>query len=100
MKIFLMAAGAALAISASAFAQDKPDPNAAQPKGDVPIVAPPLVPADPSTPRDPAAPVGSPTNPVIVGGNLTPPPLTQQAYPLCTRTLQDQCRNPGWRRES
>ena len=30
-------------------------------------------------------------------GNLTPPPATalNKTYPLCTRTLQDNCRNPG-----
>ena len=30
-------------------------------------------------------------------GNLTPPPATamNKTYPLCTRTLQDSCRNPG-----
>ena len=100
MKIFLIAAGTALTLSASAFAQVKPDPNAAQPKGEVPAIAAPLVPADPSAPRDPAAPVGAPTNPVVIGGNMTPPPAPQAVYPLCTRTLQDQCRNPGWRRES
>lgn len=30
-------------------------------------------------------------------GNLTPPPVAalNRTYPLCTRTLQDSCRNPG-----
>jgi hypothetical protein len=30
-------------------------------------------------------------------GNLTPPPASamNKTYPLCTRTLQDNCQNPG-----
>lgn len=30
-------------------------------------------------------------------GNLAPPPATamNKTYPVCTRTLQDSCRNPG-----
>ena len=100
MKILLIAAGAALAFSASALAQDKPDPNAGQPKGEVPFTVEPLVPADPNIIRNPAAPVGSQANPIIVGGNMTPPPAPQAVYPLCTRTLKDQCRNPGWRNEA
>lgn len=99
MKFLLITAGAALAFTASAYAQ-QPDPNAAQPKGEVPATVEPLVPANPNVPKDSAAPVGSPANPVVVGGNMTPPPAPQAEYPLCTRTLKDQCRNPGWRREA
>lgn len=28
-------------------------------------------------------------------GALTPPPVTNKEYPVCTRTLKDGCRNPG-----
>ncbi len=30
-------------------------------------------------------------------GNMTPPPagLANKTYPVCTRTLQDSCQNPG-----
>ena len=30
-------------------------------------------------------------------GNMTPPPASalNKTYPLCSRTLQDNCRNPG-----
>ena len=30
-------------------------------------------------------------------GNLTPPPAStmNKTYPVCTRTLQDNCQNPG-----
>lgn len=28
-------------------------------------------------------------------GALTPPPAQTKVYPVCTKTLQDSCRNPG-----
>lgn len=70
------------------------DPNATQPKGAVPA-DPGMVPAPANAPRDPTAPVGSSANPVEVGGNMTPPPTEAKDYPLCSKTVQDSCMNPG-----
>ncbi|MDZ7895825.1 MAG: hypothetical protein U5M50_13210 [Sphingobium sp.] len=54
-----------------------------------------MQPADPSVPRDAMAPVGSPQNPVVVGGNMTAPPPAPKDYPMCSKTVQDSCQNPG-----
>lgn len=70
------------------------DPNATVPKGEVPPT-PGMVPADPNAPMDPAAPVGTAANPVVVGGNATLPPAPQADYPVCSKTVQDSCINPG-----
>ncbi|KFG90114.1 putative Fe-S oxidoreductase precursor [Sphingobium herbicidovorans NBRC 16415] len=70
------------------------DPNAGQPTGAVPDDTG-MVPAPAGAPTDPAAPVGSSSNPVTVGGNMTPPPAATKDYPLCSRTVQDSCINPG-----
>lgn len=70
------------------------DPNASQPTGAVPA-NPAMMPAPAGAPQDPAAPVGSSANPVQVGGNMTPPPTEAKDYPLCSRTVQDSCVNPG-----
>lgn len=70
------------------------DPNAGQPTGAVPA-DPGMAPAPADAPRDPAAPVGSSANPVKVGGNMTPAPTEAKDYPLCSKTVQDSCMNPG-----
>ena len=70
------------------------DPNAGQPTGAVPPETG-MAPASPGVPKDPAAPMGSSANPVTVGGNMTPPPAGGKDYPLCSRTVQDSCINPG-----
>jgi hypothetical protein len=70
------------------------DPNAGQPTGAVPA-DPGMVPAPAGAPSDPSAPVGSSRNPVEVGGNMTPPPTEAKDYPLCSKTVQDSCMNPG-----
>jgi hypothetical protein len=70
------------------------DPNAGQPTGAVPPSAG-MTPAPAGVPTDPTAPVGSSANPVTVGGNMTPPPAGGKDYPLCSRTVQDSCINPG-----
>ncbi len=70
------------------------DPNAGQPTGAVPA-DPGMVPVDPNAPANPAAPVGSSANPVVMGGNATPPPAPRTDYPVCSRTVQDSCINPG-----
>lgn len=70
------------------------DPNAGQPTGSVPANSG-MQPAPAGVPQDPAAPVGTSANPVTVGGNMTPPPTEQKDYPLCSRTVQDSCINPG-----
>lgn len=76
------------------------DPNAGQPNGAMPPMASTMQPADPSVQNNPAAPVGSAANPVVMGGNMTAPPTTPKDYPLCTRTIQDSCVNPGERHRS
>lgn len=49
-------------------------------------------------PGPPATPPSPPTN-TAVSGSTTTAMMTPQAatkdYPLCSRTLQDNCRNPG-----
>lgn len=70
------------------------DPNAGQPMGAVPA-DPGMAPAPAGAPSDPSAPVGSAENPVKVGGNMTPPPTEAKQYPLCSKTVQDSCMNPG-----
>jgi hypothetical protein len=122
MKFQLLIGVAALSLSAVAVAQDAPtappppppatndmgaaqmpqsgqtpppaDPNAGMPTGQVPPDTG-MVPANPATPPDPSAPVGSSANPVEVGGNATPPPPTPKDYPVCSKTVQDSCVNPG-----
>lgn len=76
------------------------DPNAGVQPGTVPATAGEMIPADPTAPQNPAAPVGSSANPVVVGGNATPPPAPRTDYPLCSRTVQDSCINPGEARRS
>jgi len=106
MKFLPLMSAAAFAIAAPALAQTMPaqsqpgmppaaDPNATIPEAMTPPADTGMMPADPNVPKDPSAPVGSPRNPVVVGGNVTPPPPTPQDYPLCSRTVQDSCRNPG-----
>lgn len=75
------------------------DPNASQPTGAVPPSTG-MVPAPAGVSEDPAAPVGSSANPVTVGGNMTPPPTEAKEYPLCSRTVQDSCINPGEARKA
>lgn len=50
-------------------------------------------PVRPAMPADPAYHAGP------YKGALTPPPAEamNKVYPVCTRTLQDSCRNPGGR---
>ncbi|HKY82970.1 MAG TPA: Fe-S oxidoreductase [Sphingobium sp.] len=70
------------------------DPNAGQPTGEVPASTG-MAPAPAGVPQDPSAPMGTSANPVTVGGNMTPPPTEKKDYPLCSRTIQDSCINPG-----
>ncbi|HEU4649790.1 MAG TPA: hypothetical protein VFS49_00100 [Croceibacterium sp.] len=46
-----------------------------------------------TTPAQPPQTTITTSNP----GNLTPPPASamNKTYPVCTRTLQDSCQNPG-----
>jgi hypothetical protein len=64
---------------------------------------PPAEPASPVVNRDvPAGPMATPPAPgnerAVSGGAtqsmMTPQPSTKE-YPLCSRTIQDSCRNPG-----
>lgn len=114
MRAIMLASAAALlsfaGVSGMAMAQDMPppdeatppsttmqppaDPNAGQPTGAVPPDTG-MVPAPADVPSDPTVPVGSAANPVTVGGNMTPPPAEAKDYPSCSRTVQDNCVNPG-----
>ncbi|EQA97695.1 hypothetical protein L485_20780 [Sphingobium baderi LL03] len=108
MKPMMLAAAAMMSVAAAmtggAIAQDTPmtaapppppaDPNAGQPTGSVPPGED-MQPAPAGVPNDPSAPVGSSANPVTTGGNMTPPPTDAKDYPVCSRTVQDSCINPG-----
>ncbi|SCW84604.1 hypothetical protein SAMN02927924_03313 [Sphingobium faniae] len=78
---------------------DQVDPNAGQPTGSVPPGGD-MQPAPPGVPNDPSAPVGSASNPVTMGGNMTPPPTEAKDYPVCSKTVQDSCINPGEARKA
>lgn len=88
------AAPLAVAQQAEQSATTAADPNAGVPTGAVPQ-EPAMVPAPAGVPHDPTAPIGSAANPVVVGGNMTPPPADAKNYPPCSRTVQDSCVNPG-----
>jgi len=75
------------------------DPNAAQPEGAVPPTSD-MQPAPSDVPNDPTAPVGSSSNPVTMGGNMTPPPTEAKDYPVCSKAVQDSCINPGEARKA
>ena len=58
----------------------------------------PATPASPAVPADaPAAAALPPTAPTVVNNTLPPPPASamNKTYPLCTRTMTDNCQNPG-----
>ncbi|BAV63794.1 hypothetical protein SCLO_1007540 [Sphingobium cloacae] len=75
------------------------DPNAGQPTGSVPPSTD-MQPAPPNAPADPSAPTGSASNPVTMGGNMTPPPTEAKDYPVCSKTVQDSCINPSEARKA
>jgi hypothetical protein len=52
----------------------------------------PMVPAD-----SPSAAALPSTTPTVVDNTLPPPPAAamEKDYPVCSRTVQDSCRNPG-----
>ena len=62
----------------------------------IPVATPPN-PATAETPVAPAMPADPAYNAGPYKGALTAPPpqAIDKAYPLCTRTLQDSCVNPG-----
>ena len=95
MKTRIILGMAAICLSSAAIAQTaatQPDPNAGVPTGAAPPATG-MVPADPNVARDPAAPVGSAENPVVIGGNMTPPPPPKDHYPVCKGAVQDECMN-------
>lgn len=101
MRILLLAGAATLALAvpaglsaqqtaAQANAQNSPAPATTT------VTTTPAQPATTTvttTPAQPAQTTITTTNP----GNLTPPPASamNKTYPVCTRTLQDSCQNPG-----
>ena len=97
-----MLAGAtalALAVPATLAAQQTADQANAQAQPAPPTTTVTTTPAQPAqttvttTPAQPAQTTITTTHP----GNLTPPPASamNKTYPVCTRTLQDNCQNPG-----
>lgn len=111
----MLAAGALVAASLGApsalLAQDTPMPPPAEtplpaqdvvqtqanPRGsDAPAVTYPA-PATASTPVPPSLPVDPGYHAGPYKGALSPPPpeAFNKVYPLCTRKIQDSCRNPG-----
>lgn len=115
MRTLTLAGAAALALAAvpaALVAQDRapePAPHGVQP---APAVAPATGPAPETANQANAdAPPLPTTEEVIPGdapgepdtlvtthhGNMQPPPATalNKTYPLCTRDVQDDCRNPG-----
>lgn len=113
MRLFLAASTLALAalagpIAAQPMNSAMPGDNAATPA----LPATPATPADPSagmpampaTPATPAVPADSPAAAALPPGTQTtvdnalpPPPAAamNKSYPVCTRTMQDNCQNPG-----
>jgi hypothetical protein len=107
----LMLAGAtalALAVPATLAAQQTADQANAQAQPAPPTTTVTTTPAQPAqttvtrtpsqttvttTPAQPAQTTITTNHP----GNLTPPPVSamNKTYPVCTRTLQDNCQNPG-----
>ena len=56
------------------------------------------MPGAPQVPADsPAASTLPPTTPTTVNNTLPSPPAADmnKAYPVCSRTVQDSCQNPG-----
>jgi hypothetical protein len=101
MRILLLAGAATLAMTVPAglAAQQTADQANAQ---NLPAPATTTVtttPAQPATttvtttPAQPAQTTITTNNP----GNLTPPPASamNKTYPVCSRTVQDNCQNPG-----
>lgn len=52
---------------------------------------------DPQTTTVTTTPAGRPVITTSIPGNVTSPPsqALNKAYPVCTRTLHDNCQNPG-----
>jgi hypothetical protein len=102
MRILLLAGATALALATvpaalgaqqtanEANAQNQPAPPTTT------VVTTPAVPAQTTVTTVPAQPAQT-TIVTDNPGNLTPPPASamNKTYPLCTRTLQDNCQNPG-----
>jgi hypothetical protein len=101
MRILLLAGAATLALTVPAglAAQQTADEANAQNQpapATTTVVTTPAVPAQTTvttTPAQPAQTTIVTDNP----GNLTAPPpqALNKVYPVCTRTLQDSCQNPG-----
>ena len=101
MRILLLTGATALALTvpaALAAQQTADQANAAnQPApATTTVTTTPAVPAQTTvttTPAQPAQTTVVTNNP----GNLTAPPASamNKTYPVCTRTLQDNCQNPG-----
>ena len=101
MRILILASAAAISLSSitPSAAQDQPSEVQIQanPPGEgIPTATPP----DPQTADSavmPAMPADAGYNAGPYKGALTlpPPQAMDKIYPLCTRTLQDSCVNPG-----
>lgn len=105
MRKFIALSALALAVTAAPLlhAQDTGTPNdaavqvQANPPGAEPASPVPPNPPTASAEVPPAMPADPSYNAGPYKGALTPPPAEAMAksYPVCTRKLQDSCRNPG-----
>jgi hypothetical protein len=101
MRTLLLASAAALALTAlptalNAQSADQANAQAQPAPSTTTVIATPAMPARTTvvtTPATPAQVTVTTNNP----GNLTPPPQSalNKVYPVCSRTLQDNCQNPG-----
>jgi len=100
MRTLLLAATAlAVAVPTGLGAQQSADEANAQNQpapATTTVITTPAEPARTTVVTTPAQPAQT-TIVTNIPGNLTPPPpqAFNKVYPVCTRTLQDSCQNPG-----
>ena len=101
MRTFILAGAAALslAVGPAALSAQAGGQPASQPAPQTADQA--NARAQPPPPTTEVIDDGDPQTPATIvennPGNLTPPPASafNKTYPVCTRTLQDNCQNPG-----
>jgi len=102
MRTLLLAGAAALTLTvlpAALSAQKSADQANAEAKPAPPTTTVITTPAEPATTTVITTPATPAKTTIVTNhpGNLTPAPVAElnKAYPLCSRTLQDNCQNPG-----
>lgn len=101
MRTLLLAGATALAVAASGTLAAQPTADAAN-AANLPAPATTTVtttPAKPATTTITTTPAQPAQTTIVTDspGNLAPPPASamNKAYPVCSRTVQDNCQNPG-----